>query len=333
MKATRLFAASIRALVFGLAVSSLHAENLTLNFRSQVETAEGSGKYHSIVTPGQWKASETCIVICDMWNGHYCRNAERRVGEMAPRMNEVIKAARKLGVLIVHSPSGCMSKYENTPMRKLAQQAPKVKTDLPLESWCYLDPAAEAPMPVKVDQPCDDKGKLRDAVRHFDRQIETLEMKEGDAITDSAEAFYLMKQRGIKNVIIMGVHANMCVLGRPFGIRQMTRFGQNVVLMRDMADTMYNPREEPFVNHFTGNDLVFDIGAPPSRAATSSATASRIVSPATSANTSSWSWPRRNTRPTTRCRPLRLMSWAGISKSASSTPTPRSAINYLALKS
>jgi type 1 glutamine amidotransferase len=133
-----------------------------------------------------------------------------------------------------------------------------VKTDLPLESWCYLDPAAEAPMPVKVDQPCDDKGKLRDAVRHFDRQIETLEMKEGDAITDSAEAFYLMKQRGIKNVIIMGVHANMCVLGRPFGIRQMTRFGQNVVLMRDMADTMYNPREEPFVNHFTGNDLVFE---------------------------------------------------------------------------
>ena len=258
MKATRLFAASIRALVFGLAVSSLHAENLTLNFRSQVETVEGSGKYHSITTPGQWKASETCIVICDMWNGHYCRNAERRVGEMAPRMNEVIKAARKQGVLIVHSPSGCMSKYENTPMRKLAQQAPKVKTDLPLESWCYLDPAAEAPMPVKVDQPCDDKGKLRDAVRHFDRQIETLEMKEGDAITDSAEAFYLMKQRGIKNVIIMGVHANMCVLGRPFGIRQMTRFGQNVVLMRDMADTMYNPREEPFVNHFTGNDLVFE---------------------------------------------------------------------------
>ena len=137
-------------------------------------------------------------------------------------------------------------------------QAPKVKTELPLESWCYLDPRAEAPMPVKVDQPCDDKAKLRDAVRHFDRQIDTLEMKEGDAITDSAEAFYLMKQRGIKNVIIMGVHANMCVLGRPFGIRQMVRFGQNVVLMRDMADTMYNPREEPFVNHFTGNDLVFE---------------------------------------------------------------------------
>lgn len=69
---------------------------------------------------------------------------------------------------------------------------------------------------------------------------------------------YLMKQRGIENVIIMGVHTNMCVLGRPFGIRQMVMQGQNVVLVRDMTDTMNNPREAPFVNHFTGNDLVFE---------------------------------------------------------------------------
>ena len=40
--------------------------------------------------------------------------------------------------------------------------------------------------------------------------------------------------------------------------RSLSEFkGQNVVLMRDMTDAMYNPRDEPFVNHFTGNDLVF----------------------------------------------------------------------------
>ena len=65
-----------------------------------------------------------------------------------------------------------------------------------------------------------------------------------------------MKQRGIKNVIVMGVHTNRCVLGRPFSIRQMVRQGQSVVLMRDMTDTMYNPAKAPFVSHFTGNDLI-----------------------------------------------------------------------------
>ena len=64
-------------------------------------------------------------------------------------------------------------------------------------------------LPVKVDQPSDDDGTIRKAVRFFDRQIETLQIKKGDAVTDSAEAFYLMEQRGIKNVIIMGVHTNM----------------------------------------------------------------------------------------------------------------------------
>jgi type 1 glutamine amidotransferase len=34
--------------------------------------------------------------------------------------------------------------------------------------------------------------------------------------------------------------------------------GQNVVLMRDMTDTMYNPARAPFVSHFSGNDLVVE---------------------------------------------------------------------------
>jgi nicotinamidase-related amidase/type 1 glutamine amidotransferase len=231
---------------------------LHLNLRTREEVAPESDRYREVTTPAEWKANETAMVICDMWNDHYCRNAARRVAEMAPRMNAVIKKARDQGVLIVHSPSGCMDKYAGMAQRKLAQQAPKFETKLPLEGWCYINEKHEAKMPVAIGQPCDDDGVIRERVRFFDKQIETLEIAEGDAITDSAEAFYLMKQRGIKNVIIMGVHTNMCVLGRPFGIRQMVYQGQKVALMRDMTDTMYNPRDEPFVSHFTGNDLVFE---------------------------------------------------------------------------
>ena len=121
-----------------------------------------------------------------------------------------------------------------------------------------LDEAHEAKMPVSIAQPCDDDGAIRPAVRFYQRQIDTLEIVEGDAISAGAEAFYLMKQRGITNVILMGVHTNMCVLGQPFGIRQLVYQGQNVVLMRDITDSMYNPRDEPYVHHHTGNDLVFE---------------------------------------------------------------------------
>jgi hypothetical protein len=50
----------------------------------------------------------------------------------------------------------------------------------------------------------------------------------------------------------------MCVLGRPFGIRQMVKMGKNVVLLRDMTDTMYDPRSTPNVSHFQGTRLVIE---------------------------------------------------------------------------
>jgi len=54
------------------------------------------------------------------------------------------------------------------------------------------------------------------------------------------------------------VHCNMCVLGRPFGLRQMVRNGKHVALMRDMTDSMYSPKSWPYVDHFTGHELVID---------------------------------------------------------------------------
>jgi hypothetical protein len=37
----------------------------------------------------------------------------------------------------------------------------------------------------------------------------------------------------------MGVHTNVCVLGRPFGIRQMVYLGQDVTLCRDLTDSYH----------------------------------------------------------------------------------------------
>jgi type 1 glutamine amidotransferase/nicotinamidase-related amidase len=242
---------------FLISIAAASEPTLRLQLRTRVETAPSSGRWHALSRPANWNPRETAIVICDMWNDHYCIAAARRVAEMAPHMNRVISAARERGVLILHCPSGVLDKYEGSPQRQLAKQAPPVPTGFELNKWCYINPLHEMPLPVSDKDPCDEPTP-RPAVKVFDRQIDTLEIKEGDAITDSAEAFYLMKQRGITNVLIMGVHTNMCVLGRPFGIRQLIYHGMNVALMRDLTDTMYNPKQPPFVSHFSGNDLVFE---------------------------------------------------------------------------
>jgi len=56
----------------------------------------------------EWNPKETAIIICDMWNQHWCKGATARVAEMAPYLNNVVSIARDKGVQIVHAPSSCM---------------------------------------------------------------------------------------------------------------------------------------------------------------------------------------------------------------------------------
>ena len=68
----------------------------------------------------------------------------------------------------------------------------------------------------------------------------------------------MFKDKGINRVILMGVHTNMCVIARPFGLRNMINYGMNVALMRDLTDVMYDSRQAPFVNHFNGLGLMVE---------------------------------------------------------------------------
>jgi len=242
-----------------LVVSSLAAtaEEIKVNLRKQVVP-------EPVVQQdvGQWKPEETAIIICDMWNEHWCKGATARVAEMAPTMNTVLTIARARGVTIVHAPSSCMKFYEDSPARKRIQTGyddPEVRKILGGENWCNALPSEEfVKWPVdQGDGGCDCNPKCQQG-GPWKRQIETLVIdEEKDLVSDSgiAIASYL-KAKGIKNVIIMGVHTNMCVVGRPFGLRQNVRLGNNVVLMRDLTDTMYNSQKWPNVSHFRGTDRI-----------------------------------------------------------------------------
>ncbi len=49
----------------------------------------------------------------------------------------------------------------------------------------------------------------------------------------------------------------MCT-GPSVGLRQLASHGKQVTLIRDMTDTMYDPRCWPYVSHFSGTDRIVD---------------------------------------------------------------------------
>ena len=245
-----------------------------MTLRQRVKSTNTNWDYQVQKVQQTWKARETAVIVCDMWDLHHCKNAVTRVGEMTPRMNELLIKARKAGALIIHSPSSCMDFYEGHPGRLKAKSAPTA-ANLPddIGAWCYVIPEEEQGV-YPIDQ--SDGGEDDDPIEHEEwakylesigrnprapwiRQVDTLQIDENDAITDDGkEVWNLLEHHKIKNVILLGVHTNMCVLGRPFGLRQMAKNGKNVVLMRDMTDTMYNPKMWPYVDHFRGTELIVE---------------------------------------------------------------------------
>lgn len=211
-----------------------------------------------------WSPTKTAIIVCDMWDDHWCKSAAARVVELAGPMNQMLREARGRGVFIIHAPSTVTDYYKDTPQRLRARQSPFSPTPVPLASaqrwgtaWCWPDAKREGVLPVDdSDMGCDCAEKCAIGTP-WTRQIATIDIDAADAITDDGqEAWNLLASRGINNVILCGVHLNMCVLGRPFGIRQMTRLGKHVALIRDMTDTMYNHERPPGVSHFEGTELM-----------------------------------------------------------------------------
>lgn len=202
--------------------------------------------------------TKTAAIICDMWDNHWCAGAAARVSEMAPRMNDLISHLRDIGCVIVHCPSDTMDYYANTTQRKTIL---KLASDRGLRINESASRKIDELPPLYVDMnriecDCGDAAHKCKQGKVWSKQIDILEIKDGDLIGDNEEVLKALDALGIEQVIMMGVHTNLCVLHRGFAIKNLIRHDFNVVLVRDLTDCMAPSDEPPYVNHFDALSVV-----------------------------------------------------------------------------
>ncbi|MEY4690824.1 MAG: hypothetical protein RIT19_1149, partial [Verrucomicrobiota bacterium] len=73
---------------------------MTLHLRSQ--TAGPSGTVVAQERVEAWDPRRTAIIVCDLWDDHWCKSASARVGELVEPLNRTLDAARKQGVFVIH---------------------------------------------------------------------------------------------------------------------------------------------------------------------------------------------------------------------------------------
>ena len=231
--------------------------DLTLTFRQQRLEKDERGYLTWKVRerPVSLVAGETALVLCDVWDRHWCRGANERLAKLLPQINKVVRGARAQGVMIIHAPSEIVDFYQDSPARKRVLLASPVE---PPPNLPHPDP----PLPIDASDggadTDDNFGAENEPV--WTRQHPLIVIDDDrDAISANGRELYsFYQQRGIKNIICLGVHANMCILNRSFAIKQMVHWGFTVALIRDLTDSMYNPAQPPYVNHAEGTQLVVE---------------------------------------------------------------------------
>jgi nicotinamidase-related amidase len=237
-------------LLLALGPLSAGAADIMVNLRSRVEAFKGTGEWREVRLQQSLAVEKTAVLICDMWDRHWCRGATERVNGLVGQMAPFLEATRKRGIQIIHAPSETMAFYQDAPQRKRMLALAKVDPPTPLS---LLDP----PLPI------DDKTGGCDTPDQFfkawTREHPGIRIDTSDVISDSGPEIYsFLRERDIRTLLVMGVHTNMCVLNRPFAIKRMTTLGIRCILVRDLTDAMYNPQDPPWVSHDAGTQLVIE---------------------------------------------------------------------------
>ncbi len=204
------------------------------------------------------------VIVCDMWDVHWSPAALRRADGLALRLADFLKAARNHGAIVIHSPGECMDFYRDHPGRRLAVATEKEyrptelirsliengkKENLPagMKSSCHSlpgEPALMGPESSRDDtqQELDDwKSYLGSRGYKFPfpwtRQTDLIPIAAGDYVTDIGHEVW-SALAGLERVALVGIHTDLCVAARPYGLRRLVKIGKQVTLVGDLTDTL-----------------------------------------------------------------------------------------------
>src|SRR5439155_1552404 len=126
---------------------------LTLNARWQTVLKDDAGNLllsSTVTSETKLDPKQTAVIVCDMWDDHWCKSASARCAELAKKADPVLKACRDRGMTIVHAPSDCMKFYEDHPARKRMLAIKKVELPKEKDVKCPALPIDDS------DGGCDD---------------------------------------------------------------------------------------------------------------------------------------------------------------------------------
>jgi hypothetical protein len=225
---------AVLALTYALlAIAQVRAAEMELSLQTR---DPATGKV--ILTNEKVDPRHVGVIAVDVWNFHWCKTATMRVDAIVPRMNKALEAARALGMTVMLCPSDVVDNYVGYPQREAVFALPKVPVPSVLNVTC-------PPVPDAGGCAC---GRERCVVNYgWDGMHPGLRIGEADLMPETqAEVYAICRKFGLTHLIYVGFHTQICLLGKPMGLKAMKSAGLRCVLARDMTDA--HPGYDPARN-------------------------------------------------------------------------------------
>lgn len=232
-----------RLLQAGTALAALQAGERQADAAGTIElglqTRDADGRIR--IATENVDPKKIAIFAIDCWHYHWCRTWRNRAGSLMPRFNYSFDAARKLGMTLVFSPTNAMRDLHESPQRKNTLALP----DVPLPALSNLPD----PYPGALRFGMCECGLGDDChyTNNVNSQHPDLKMREDEYIAlTQQEAYNILKHRGITHIIYTGFATNMCMWGKPTGMKYMRQFGFRCMVARELTEAITRYAEESF---------------------------------------------------------------------------------------
>ena len=209
------------------------SSNLILSFRKYQPFFVNSDSLELVEKEKTYDSSRVGVLVIGMWSGHQCLVADRILHELSPKVDSFLKVCRSKNMKVI---------FGSSSLTKLPKYAPLRKNMKGLSFAKLVDRGLSFP-PIPFD---DSDGGVNEKNPNFKRDEVDLhpaiEVCDTDAMSDnSKEILNYLYHHDIKLLLVVGVHTNMCVLDRPYGIKNLARYGFPMALVRDLTDPMVKP--------------------------------------------------------------------------------------------
>ena len=180
---------------------------------------------------------ETALVLVDCWDNHPLESYQFRAEEICrTKIKPVLEKCREIGVTVVHAPDRATA--ENYPAFRYRPATRSTEQDEkpPNRTASIVDWPDRGKFSVPNKIPAEPKlKKWLDEITSDSKHIPASVEPAGDdvAVATGDELQLLCREKRIRHLVYVGFATNFCVLNKSYGVRQMSKRGYNIVLIRD----------------------------------------------------------------------------------------------------